>query len=82
MLTNPNKVVMLRTNQSLENSYNKTISVIESCKTKNQLEGASRMVKNFKELYGRVGYPKILLYNLDRTIKHKYFRVTKRHPLK
>ena len=68
MLTNHNKVVMLRTNQSLENSYNKTISVIESCKTENQLEGASRMVKNFKKLYKRVGYPKVLSYNLDRKL--------------
>ena len=57
-------------NPSLENSYNKTISVIESCKTENQLEGASRMVKNFKNLYGRVGYPKALSYNLDRTLKN------------
>ena len=54
----------------LEESYNKTISVIESCKTENQLEGASRMVENFKEIYGRVGYPKALSYNLDRTIKN------------
>ena len=68
--------------QTQVDPYNKVIATIKSCKTKNQLEGASRMVKNFKELYGRVGYPKILLYNLDRTIKHKYFRVTKRHPLK
>ena len=55
----------------LENSYNKTISVIESCKTENQLEGASRMVKNFKNLYGRVGYPKVLSYSLDRALKIK-----------
>ena len=55
----------------LENSYNKTISVIESCKTENQLEGASRMVKNFKKLYGRVGYPKALSYSLDRALKIK-----------
>ena len=69
---------MLLTNQSLENSYNKTISVIESCKTENQLEGASRMIKNFKNLYRKVGYPKVLLYNLDKT----YFRVAKQLPLK
>tara|TARA_R100000995_G_scaffold60528_1_gene30736 strand:- start:5 stop:124 length:120 start_codon:yes stop_codon:yes gene_type:complete len=32
------------------------------------------MVENFKELYERVGYPKVLLYNLDREfkIKEKY----------
>ena len=58
-------------NPSLENSYSKTISVIESCKTENQLEGASRMVKNFKEVYRRVGYPKALSYSLDRIIKRK-----------
>ena len=55
----------------LEESYNKTISVIESCKTENQLEGASRMVKNFKTLYKEVGYPKLLSYSLDRAIKRK-----------
>ena len=58
-------------NPSLENSYYKTISTIESCKTENQLEGASRMVKNFKEIYGRVGYPKTLSYSLDRALKRK-----------
>ena len=73
---------MPRTNPSLENSYRKTISVIKSCKTENQLEGASRMVKNFKNLYGRVGYPKVLSYNLDRKWNKTYFRVTKQYPLK
>ena len=58
-------------NPTLENSYNKTISVIESCKTENQLEGASRMVKNFKNLYRKVGYLKLLSYSLDRAIKRK-----------
>jgi len=58
-------------NPSLKNSYHKTISVIESCKTKNQLEGASRMVENFKELYGGVGYLKLLSYSLDRALKIK-----------
>ena len=62
---------MPQTTQSLENSYYKVISVIESCKTKEQLEGASRMVENFRELYGKVGYPKALSYNLDRVIKRK-----------
>ena len=52
----------------LENSFYRTVSVIESCKTKEQLESASRMVKNFKELYGKVGYPKALSYNLDRKL--------------
>ena len=58
--------------QSLENSYNKTILTIKSCKTKEQLEGASRMVKNFKNLYKKVGYPKVLLYSLDETLKQQY----------
>ena len=59
-------------NPSLKNSYNKTLLVIESCKTIIQLEGASNMVKNFKTLYRKVGYPKALLYNLDNCLKQKY----------
>ena len=66
----------------LGESYDKTLLVIESCKTKNQLEGASRMVKNFKNLYGRVGYPRALSYSLDRKLDKTYFRVTKQYPLK
>jgi len=58
-------------NPSLKNNYHKTISVIESCKTKNQLDGASRMVENFKEMYKQVGYPKALSYSLDRELKRK-----------
>jgi len=54
----------------ISQSYNKVISTIESCKTENQLEGASRMVENFKEMYKQVGYPKALSYNLDRTLKN------------
>ena len=69
-------------NPHLKNSYNKTISVIESCKTENQLEGASRMIENFKGLYERVGYPRILSYSLDRELNKTYFRVTKQRPLK
>ena len=66
---------MPQTTQSLENSYYKTILVIESCKTKEQLEGASRMVENFKELYGRVGYPKALSYNLDRKLNKQLWQL-------
>jgi|TARA_R110001583_G_scaffold84837_1_gene222786 hypothetical protein len=55
----------------LEKTYNKTLLIIESCKTKEQLEGASIMVKNFKTLYKKVGYPKALSYSLDRAIKRK-----------
>ena len=49
----------------IDQSYNKVIATIESCKTKSQLEGASRMVENFKKLYKQVGYPKVLLYNIN-----------------
>ena len=62
-------------NPQLENSYYKVISVIESCKTKEQLEGASRMVENFKELYGRVGYPKALSYNLDKKLDKQLWQL-------
>ena len=57
---------------SLKNSYNKTLLVIKSCKTKDQLEGASSMVKNFKTLYREVGYPKVLLYSLDNAIQKQH----------
>ena len=69
------KVIMLHNNPQLENSYYKTVSVIESCKTKEQLESASRMVKNFKELYGKVGYPKALSYNLDRKLDKQLWQL-------
>ena len=62
-------------NPPLENSYYKTVSVIESCKTKEQLESASKMVDNFKELYGKVGYPKALLYNLDRKLDKQLWQL-------
>ena len=55
----------------LESSYYKVIATIESCKTKEQLESASRMVENFKKMYNEVGYPKALSYSLDRAIKRK-----------
>ena len=66
---------MPQTTQSLENSYYKVISVIESCKTKEQLESASRMVENFKELYGKVGYPKTLSYNLDKKLDKQLWQL-------
>ena len=61
----------MRKNPQLEKSYQKTLKVIKSSKTKEQLEGASNMVKNFKTLYKKVGYPKVLSYSLDRAIKRK-----------
>ena len=69
------KVIMLHNNPQLENSYYKTVSVIESCKTKEQLESASWMVENFKELYGKVGYPKALSYNLDRKLDKQLWQL-------
>ena len=68
-----NKVIL--NNPQLENSYYKVISVIESCKTKEQLESASKMVDNFKELYGKVGYPKALSYNLDRKLDKQLWQL-------
>ena len=66
---------MPQTTQSLENSYYKVISVIESCKTKKQLEGASKMVENFKKLYINVGYPKVLSYNLSRKLNKQLWQL-------
>tara|TARA_R110001606_G_C14920148_1_gene596549 strand:+ start:293 stop:508 length:216 start_codon:yes stop_codon:yes gene_type:complete len=70
---------MYKKHPPLEKTYNKTLLVIESCITKEQLEGASNMVKNFKTSYKKVGYPKALSYSLDRALKKKYFRVTKQY---
>jgi len=55
----------------LTKAYKKTFDTIESCKTKEHLEGASKMVENFKFLYKKVGYPKALSYSLNRAIKRK-----------
>ena len=62
---------MVLKHPQLENSYNKVITVIESCKTKEQLENAYYMVNNFKKLYKNVGYPKALSYNLDRKLEQQ-----------
>ena len=59
----------------LEESYNKVVTTIKSCKTKEQLESASRMIENFKELYRRVGYPKSLSYNLDRKLDKQLWQL-------
>ena len=63
--------MLINKHPHLTETYNKVILTIESCKTENQLKGANRMVKNFKNLYKEVGYPKTLSYNLDRAIKLK-----------
>jgi len=57
---------------TIDQSYNKVIATIKSCKTKVQLEGASRMVENFKTLYKKLGCPKILLYSLNETLNKQY----------
>ena len=58
-------------NHQLESSFNKTLKVIESCTTKKQLEGASRMINYFKTLYGKVGYVKLLNYKLTKEYNDK-----------
>jgi len=63
---------MYKKTPPLEKTYNKTLLVIKSCKTKEQLEGASHMIRNFKTLYRKVGYPKALSYNLDETLKQQH----------
>ena len=65
----------------VDQSYNKVIATIKSCNTKTQLEGASNMIKNFKTLYKKVGYPKIISYSLDETLKqqNKKLRLWKKY---
>ena len=58
--------------QCLTESYNKVITTIESCQTITQLEGAVRMVKNFKTLYRKVGCPKVLSYSLDNALNKQH----------
>ena len=62
-------------NHSLAESLEKTILVIESCNNEAQLEGASRMVKNFKKLYGKFGYSKLLLYVLNRKLDKQLWQL-------
>ena len=50
----------------LENSFNKILKVIASCTTKEHLKGAARMINNFKILYEKVGYMKLLNYKLNK----------------
>ena len=63
---------MVNQHPQLKLAYDKTISVIKSCKTINQLEGASRMVENFKTIYKEVGYPKVLSYSLENAIQKQH----------
>tara|TARA_R110002012_G_scaffold290311_1_gene483909 strand:- start:314 stop:514 length:201 start_codon:yes stop_codon:yes gene_type:complete len=50
-------------------SFNKVIATIESCKTREQLDGAIKMVENFKKMYRQVGYTEVLLYKIKVTLK-------------
>ena len=63
---------MLQQVPQIENSFNKILTVIKSCVNKEQLKGASNMIKNFKTLYNLVGYPKILSYKLENELQNKY----------
>ena len=57
-------------------SYDKVITTIESCNTKEQLMGARKMLNNFKALYGTVGFPKAYSYSLDKVLNDKYIQLT------
>ena len=65
------------TNPQLESSYHKVISVIESCNTKEHLEGAAKMINNFKTLYKKVGYMKLLNYKLIKEYNNKKINLWK-----
>ena len=64
-------------NPQLENSFHKTLKVIESCTTKEQLRGAFRMINNFKTLYKKVGYMKLLNYKLIKEYNSKKINLWK-----
>jgi len=59
----------------IDQSYHKVITTIESCKTRDQLESASKMIKNFKNLYEQIGYPKVFSYNLDNKLNKQLWQV-------
>jgi len=52
----------------LENSFDKTLKVIQSCTTEKHLESALKMVNNFKILYKKVGSVSFLYYKLDKEL--------------
>ena len=66
--------IMENRHPQLEQTYDKIISVIVSCKTITQLEGANRMIKNFKIMYKEVGYPKVLLYSLENALQKQHIK--------
>jgi len=57
-------------NPQLKNSFDKTIKVIRSCYSKEQLDGAINMVNNFKNLYSKVNI-KLLNYKLKIELNNK-----------
>ena len=59
----------------IDQSYHKVITTIESCKTRDQLESASKMIKNFKNLYEQIGYPKVFSYNLDNKLNKQLWQL-------
>ena len=61
---------------TIDQSYDKVITTIESCNTKEHLIGAEKMLNNFKLLYGTVGFPKAYSYSLDKILKNKYIQLT------
>ena len=68
MLNNHNNKAML-IQKPVGQSFNKVIATIESCKTREQLNGAIKMVENFKKMYKQVGYTEVLLYKIKVTLK-------------
>ena len=70
MLIHLNNKVM-HPNPQLESSFNKLLKVIASCTTKEHLKGAAKMINNFKILYKKVGYMKLLNYKLNKEYKNK-----------
>jgi hypothetical protein len=52
-------------------SFNKVIATIESCKTIEQLEVATKMAENFKNIYRQCGYAEVLLYKISVTLKNQ-----------
>jgi hypothetical protein len=60
---------------SLEKAYDKVIATIESCNTQEHIDVTSRMIENFKKMYGKFGYAKFLFYNLDRKLKVKLWSI-------
>jgi len=57
-------------NPQLKDSFSKTIKVIRSCYSKEQLDGAINMVNNFKNLYSKVNI-KLLNYKLKIELNNK-----------